>query len=341
MRKLTGALAGLALMPFCAAQAVTVGIAFPTQNDFRWYVEGFLLQDMLQKQGYTAELYFGGDYDISLQQRQIAKMAGQKVDALVIAALDGGALAEPLKAAKKNNIPVISYDRLITGTPDVDYYATFDNSSAGRMMGQFIIDELDLNNAAPDNPKHLEIFYGSLDDNNSKFFYNASMELLQPYLDSGALVVLSGEITPQQTETKGWSTQLAQKRMETLISSQKYGPNGTRLDGILSPADCVTDGIVTALKQAGYSNQNMPAVSGQDAAPEAVKRIADGMNTMTIAKPAEVLCENVVKMITAILGKKEVPVNDTSTYDNGSKTVSSLLADPVEVNKSNYREFMK
>ena len=120
----------------------------------------------------------------------------------------------PLKDAKAKSIPVISYDRLITGTDAVTYYVSFDNQQVGKIQGLYLIDKL---KPTVDDPKNIEIFYGSLDDKNAHFFYEEAMQILKPYIDSGALVVKSGKISPNETNVPGWRTDLASKRMELLI----------------------------------------------------------------------------------------------------------------------------
>ena len=107
----------------------------------------------------------------------------------------------PLKDAKAKSIPVISYDRLITGTDAVTYYVSFDNQQVGKIQGLYLIDKL---KPTVDDPKNIEIFYGSLDDKNAHFFYEEAMQILKPYIDSGALVVKSGKISPNETNVPGW-----------------------------------------------------------------------------------------------------------------------------------------
>lgn len=226
-------------------QAYTVGVAMPTQNEDRWYHEGFELEQQLKSKGFNVELFFAGDADIDLQNRQIRRLADSNVDALVIGPIDGNALS--LKDAKAKSIPVISYDRLITGTDAVTYYVSFDNQQVGKIQGQYLIDKL---KPTADDPKNIEIFYGSLDDKNALIFYEEAMQILKPYIDSGALVVKSGKISPNETNVPGWRTDLASKRMDEILDTVGYGDNGgVKLDGILSPADCLSDGIIFTLKK--------------------------------------------------------------------------------------------
>src|SRR5512133_2950684 len=145
---------------------------------------------------------------------------GDKI--LVIASIDGTALAPMLSDAKAQGITVIAYDRLINETPDVDYYATFDNYQVGKFQGEFIRDALDLDNAA--GPFNLEPFAGSPDDNNAKFFFSGAWDVLLPYVESGKLVVPSGKSPASNDEwqsigIQGWTSEAAQNEMTTRLNS--------------------------------------------------------------------------------------------------------------------------
>src|SRR5207244_8133953 len=115
---------------------------------------------------------------------------GAKV--LVIASIDGHTLANVLRQEKDKGIIVIAYDRLIRDTPSVDYYATFDNFQVGVLQAQSIEQALGLKEGK--GPFNIELFGGSPDDNNAYFFYNGSMSVLQPYIDSGKMVVASRQM---------------------------------------------------------------------------------------------------------------------------------------------------
>ena len=314
-------------------QAYTVGVAMPTQNEDRWYHEGFALEQQLKSKGFNVELFFAGDANIDLQNRQIKRLADSNVDALVIGSIDGNALSESLKDAKAKSIPVISYDRLITGTNAVTYYLSFDNQQVGKIQGQYLIDKL---KPTVDDPKNIEIFYGSLDDKNAIFFYEEAMQILKPYIDSGALVVKSGKISPNETNVPGWRTDLASKRMDEIIDTVGYGANGgVKLDGILSPADCLSNGIIFTLKKKGYTPENIPVITGQDATAEALNNVKEGYQAMTIYKSSNDLHEAVIDMIRAISSGRKATVNDTTTYNNGVKDMDSFLCTPELIDNTN------
>ncbi len=253
--------------------------------------------------------------------------------ALVIAAIDGTTLTDTLQKAADAGIKVFSYDRLIRNSPNVDYYAAFDNYKVGVAQAGSIIDSLDLNNAA--GPFNIELFAGSPDDNNAGFFFNGAIDTLQPFIDSGKLVVQSGETKfPEQVGTLRWSGDAAQARMDNILAS-KYSDK--RVDAVLSPYDGISRGIIAALKQVGYYSADKPGpvVTGQDAELPSVKSILAGEQTSTVFKDTRTLAAQVAKMVGQLLAGETVEVNDTTTYENGVKTVPSYLLPVLSVTKDN------
>ena len=195
------ALAGAATMVAsvsASAQKATVGIAMPTKSSARWIDDGNNMVKAPKERGYNTDLQYAED-DIPNQLSQVENMVTKGAKALVIAAIDGTTLSDVLKQAKAKGITVIAYDRLIRGTPSVDYYATFDNFQVGVLQAQSIEKGLGLKEGK--GPFNIELFGGSPDDNNAYFFYNGAMSVLKPYIDSGKLVVVSGQMGMDKVAT--------------------------------------------------------------------------------------------------------------------------------------------
>ena len=247
-------------------------------------------------------------------------------------------MTEALKGASENNIPVISYDRLIMNSDAVSYYATFDNYKVGQMQGEYIRDALDLDNAA--GPFNIELTTGAPDDNNVNFFFGGAMDVLQPYIDSGKLVALSGQNEKAQCATANWSTEEAQKRFENIITFVGYGPDGVKLDAVLCSNDSTSYGVQNALHTAGYTAENMPIITGQDCDKPNVKNLVSGLQSMSVFKDTRTLADATVKMVDAIVKGTEPEINDTEAYDNGTGIIPSYLCDPVVVTKDNYEEIL-
>jgi putative multiple sugar transport system substrate-binding protein len=309
-----------------------VGIAMPTKSSARWIADGDNLVKALTGMGYTTDLQYAED-DIPTQVSQVENMITKGSKALVIAAIDGTTLTDTLQKAADAGIKVFSYDRLIRNSPNVDYYAAFDNYKVGVAQAQSIIDSLQLDTAA--GPFNIELFAGSPDDNNAGFFFNGAMDTLKPYLDSGKLVVQSGETKfPEQVGTLRWSGDAAQARMDNILAS-KYADK--KVDAVLSPYDGISRGVIASLKQVGYYSADKPGpvVTGQDAELPSVKSILSGEQTSTVFKDTRLLAAQVAKMVNQLLSGQTVEVNDTTTYENGVKTVPSYLLPVVSVNKDN------
>ncbi|WP_372468398.1 multiple monosaccharide ABC transporter substrate-binding protein [Microbacterium maritypicum] len=318
-----------------------IGVSMPTQTSERWIADGTAVQEGLEKAGYQVELQYAGD-DIPTQGQQIDQMITKGADLLVIAAIDGTALSSQLDAAAAAKIPVISYDRLIRDSENVDFYVTFDNYKVGvqqatsLLVGLGVLDQ-DGKDTGEKGPFNIELFAGSLDDNNAHFFWQGAMDTLQPYIDEGVLTVPSGQTDIEQAAILRWQQETAQKRMEDLLTST-YG-GGTKLDGVLSPYDGISRGIITALQGTGGLGatiaDGLPIVTGQDAEIGSISLIDQGVQFSSIFKDTRKLAEQSVVVAEDMLEGEEPEANDTETYDNGVKVVPSYLLQSDIVYKDN------
>src|SRR5580704_15117810 len=324
-----GALAGSAQ----AQDKGTIGIAMPTKSSARWIDDGNNMVKVLESKGYKADLQYA-DNDIPNQLAQIENMITKKDKALVIAAIDGTTLSDALQHAKDAGIKVISYDRLIKGSANVDYYATFDNFQVGVLQAGTIEKGLGLKEGK--GPFNIELFGGSADDNNAFFFYDGAMSVLKPYIDSGKLVVQSKQMGMDKVSTLRWEASVAQARMENLLSAFYTNKH---VDAVLSPYDGLSIGIISALKGVGYGSKEvpMPVISGQDAEVPSVKSIINHEQYSTIFKDTRDLAKVAANMVDAVLSGGKPEINDTKTYNNGVKVVPSYLLKPVSVDFSNWK----
>ena len=313
-------------------KGATIGIAMPTKSSERWITDGANVEKDLKAKGYKTKLVFGED-DPDQQVSQIENLITQGVKALIVAAIDNKSLNNVLQQAADAKIPVISYDRLILGTKNVDYYASFDNEKVGRLQATYLVDKLGL--ASGKGPFNIELFAGSNDDNNTKYFFGGAMKVLQPYIDSKKLVVKSGQTELTKVTTLRWDGATAQKRMEDILTSTY---TSGRVDAVLSPYDGISIGILAALKSDGYGTKAkpLPVISGQDAELASVKSIIAGQQSMTVYKDLRKLAQVATDMVDASLTGKKPEINDTKSYDNGTKVVPAYLLQPVSVDKTNY-----
>ncbi|MDR0570977.1 MAG: sugar-binding protein [Clostridiales Family XIII bacterium] len=315
-----------------------IGISMPTQSLQRWNQDGANMKSAFEAAGYEVDLQFGGDNDIATQVSQIENMISGGCSILVIAAIDGESLTTVLAGAKEKNIPVIAYDRLIMNSDAVTYYATFDNTLVGQRQGEYIEEALGLKSGA--GPFNIELITGDPGDNNVNFFFGGAMSVLKPYIDSGKLVVPSGQTEQLAVATEGWNTEKAQARFENIISSVGYGPNGKKLDAVMASNDSTAQGVTNALVNAGYTKDNFPALTGQDCDTASMKNMLAGLQGMSVFKDTRTLANQVVSMADAIVKGGEPEVNDTTTYDNGTGVIPAFLCEPVVCTLDNYKELL-
>jgi putative multiple sugar transport system substrate-binding protein len=311
-----------------------IGVFMPTKTLPRWNRDGADLQKLLEADGYKVSLqYADNKNDQQISQIENVINGGAKV--LVIASIDGTTLTPTLAKAAAKGIKVIAYDRLILNTPNVDYYATFDNEKVGTLQGQFIETQLGLKDGK--GPFNFEAFAGSPDDNNAKFFFKGAYDVLKPYVDSGKLVSVSGKWPTSLDGWKsigilGWGSDTAQSEMENRLNSFYTG--GKKVQVVLSPNDSLALGISKALQNAGYkAGADYPVLTGQDADLANTVNILGGLQSMTVWKDTRKLGVQAAKMVKQIVDGTTVDVNNTADYNNGVKTVPSYLLDPQVVTK--------
>lgn len=324
-----------------------VGVAMPTQTSERWIADGKAVKEGLEKAGYKVDLQYAND-DIPTQTQQIDAMITAGAKLLIIAAIDGTALTSQLETAASKGIKVIAYDRLIRDSENVDFYVSFDNFKVGvaqataLLFGLGITDKDGKATGSATKGQEIEMFAGSLDDNNAHFFWNGAQETLKPFIADGTLIVKSKQTTIEQAATLRWLQETAQKRMEDLLTST-YGGKGTGLKGVLSPYDGISRGIITALQGVGMGpsiKEGLPVVTGQDAEIASVKLIADGVQQSTIFKDTRKLAAEAVTASQAFLSGQTPEANNTKDYDNGKKVVPSFLLEVDTVYTDNIQSLL-
>lgn len=309
-----------------------IGVAMPTKDLQRWNQDGENMKKQLEKAGYEVDLQFASN-DVATQVSQVENMVSGGCDVLVIGSIDGESLGTPLKTAEEEGIPVIAYDRLIMNSTAVSYYATFDNYLVGKKQGEYIVEALDLENA--DGPFNMEIFTGDPGDNNVNFFYGGAMDVLKPYIDSGKLVVQSGQVKKEEVATADWSTEKAQARMDAILASNYADKN---LDVVLCSNDSTALGVENSL--ASNYNGKYPIITGQDCDKPNVKNLVGKKQSMSVFKDTRKLAEQTVKMVDAIMDGKDAETNDDESYDNGTGVIPSYLCEPTVVTADNYKELL-
>ena len=334
MKKILALVLALALVLSCAsAMAAKVGVSMPTKDLQRWNQDGENMEKLLKEAGFEVSLQFASN-DVQQQLAQVETMINDGCEVVVIAAIEGSSLGAALDLAGEKGVKVIAYDRLLMDNVNVDYYATFDNFKVGVVQGTYVKEALDLDNA--EGPFVVEFTAGDPGDNNAGFFFNGAMSVLKPYIDSGKIVVKSGQVAFEEVATPTWKTEVAQTRAETVLAS--YYADGSDIDAWVCSNDSTALGVTNAL-EANYTGK-WPIITGQDCDIANTKNMIAGKQAMSVFKDTRTLAAQVVKMVGQILNGETVDVNDEETYNNNVKVVPSFLCEPVFASVDNYKELL-
>ena len=335
MKKLLSVLLCAVMLFACVsamAEGHKVGISMPTKDLQRWNQDGSNMEKNFTDAGYEVDLQYAAN-DVQQQLNQVTNMINNGCEVVVIAAIEGSSLGSALDLAKEKGVIVIAYDRLLMASDAVSYYATFDNYKVGTVQGTYIKDALDLENA--EGPFYIECTAGDPGDNNAGYFYQGAIDVLQPYLDAGKLIVKSGQVKFEEVATPGWKSETAQNRANSVLAAYD---DGSDIAAWLCSNDSTALGVINALED-NYDGA-WPVITGQDCDVATMKKMIDGKQSMSVFKDTRTLAAQVVKMVGQIFNGEEVDVNDTETYNNGKITVPSFLCDPVFANLDNWQALL-
>ncbi|MET9875317.1 sugar-binding protein [Actinacidiphila glaucinigra] len=318
---------------------VTVGIALPTRKQTRWIADGNNMEKLFKEQGYKTDKQYADD-SVDKQVEQVEEMIDRGDKLLIIGAVDGFELGDALQKAARAGVKVIAYDRLLLGSSNVDYYASFDNYAVGKLQARYIIDKLGLKKGGNAGPYNIELFAGDANDNNVRGFFSGAMDQLDEFIKDGQLEVPSQQMRLSQVTTYKWQAEIARETMTTRLDDFYKG--GSTVDAVLAPNDGIARGLIEALKKHDYGTaaKPMPIITGQDAETESVNEIIAGEQSMTVYKDTRKLAEVAVKMAQDILSGKQPEINNREGNDNGNKVVPAYLLAPVSVDKSNYKKLL-
>ena len=317
-------------------EKIDVGISLPAEYT-RWTVDGGVLAGALTGADFAVDLQYASN-SASTQADQIEDMIQAGCRVLIVAPVDSASLQGVLAQAGAQGITVISYDRLLTDTENVDYYVTFSSYGIGAIQGNYIIQALGLDEPdGPEEPFRLELTAGDPGDSNGIDFYNGAKDVLSPYLERGVLVVPSGQFLLSDVFTAGWQTEKAQSRAESLLDN--FYPGGGAPDAWLCSNDSTALGVIRALIEKNPQG-TWPVITGQDCDLQNVRYILDHKQAMSVFKDTRILAAKAAEMATQVLNSEPVSINDIESYHNGRKTVPAFLCNPSCVDISNCREVL-
>jgi D-xylose transport system substrate-binding protein len=262
-------------------------------------------------------IYSNADQDAAKQQQQAEAAITKGAKVLVLDPVDAASAGAIVSRAKQSQIPVVSYDRLITDA-DIDYYISFDNEKVGQLQGESLVNKLKEDGAKGS----IIMINGAPTDNNAKLFKEGAHGVIDG----------SGFKVAKEYDTPDWSPDKAQQEMEQAITA--VGKDG--FVGVYAANDGTGGGAIAAMKAAGIDPKTRPT-TGQDAELAAIQRILAGEQYMTVYKAIKAEAEAAAELAVA-LAKGETPEEPADTIDNGMKQVPSILLEPVAVTVDNIQD---
>lgn len=289
---------------------IVVGFSMGTLMEDRWIRDRDIFTSEAEKNGITV-IVNNANNDSDLQYEQVQEMLKQGIDVLVIAPNDCYIEARCVKAAKEKNVPVISYDRLVSNA-NVDVYISFDHTQVGVLMANYLVEHV------PEGG--YMIVNGSPNDSNSKMINDGAMGVFQPYIDDGKIQILD------QTWVDGWKRETAYNFVADDMAKYK-----DKVKAILCGNDSMAWGVIDALSEAQIAEQ--VAVTGQDADLVACQRIVTGKQALTIYKPIRNLVEKTVEVCLKLVNKEDIA--SQGTIDDGTYQVPYIFIGVEAVTKDN------
>ena len=262
-------------------------------------------------------IYSNVDQDAAKQQQQAEAAITKGAKVLVLDPVDAASAGAIVNRAKQSDIPVVSYDRLITDA-DIDYYISFDNEKVGKLQGDSLVKKLTDDGAKGD----IIMINGAPTDNNAKLFKEGAHSVI----DSSDYKVA------KEYDTPDWSPDKAQQEMEQAITA--VGKDG--FVGVYAANDGTAGGAIAAMKGNGVDPKKIPS-TGQDAELAAIQRILIGEQYMTVYKAIKPEAEQAAELAVA-LAKGETPPAPKDKVNNGTKDVPSIILSPVAVTKDNIND---
>lgn len=314
----------------------TIGIALPTQELARCLKDQEYLTQFLNERGYDVDVQFSKG-DAATQVAQIENMITNGVVGIICSPWDGSAVTPAVDAAHNAGVPFIAYDALILNTPYIEYYAADNLRGIGALQAQFIVDTLGLDDS--DESHTLELFGGDFGDANAPLFFEGAMNILTPYIESGKLVVKSGQMEFNVVATTEWDGAKAQSRMDAILSTYYLDEP---VDAVLSQNDDLAAGVISACKSAGYGTEAMPLpiTTGQDCTASAVKSILAGEQSMTVLKNIKQLAYNGAYIIDCLVQGQTPEIENPVIYNNGSVDVKASAVEPMVLTADKVQELV-
>jgi putative multiple sugar transport system substrate-binding protein len=340
MKKILVLISTLLVLATSAFAQLQIGIVLPTKDEERWLQDQARFQDALKTAGVEAQVLFS-EKDSSKEKANVETLITRGIKVLVLCPVDSASAAASADAAARAGVKVVAYDRLITGTPNVDFYVTFDSFNVGAAWGEYLVSQ------AMGKNLNLYLYAGAASDNNAFIFFEGAWSVLQPKIADGTFKVVNSDAAVKlQSKAKltraematiigqvttNWNPADAKSKAESHLTKATKAQKGTAF--VLSPNDQTARAIADAF--AKDKDIKKAYTTGQDADKASIQYIIDGKQSMTVLKDTRGLVADAIK--TAIAFLKGDTLVATKTYNNGKIEVPARPSDVVSVTQDNVK----
>ncbi|HEX6732094.1 MAG TPA: D-xylose ABC transporter substrate-binding protein [Pyrinomonadaceae bacterium] len=289
---------------------IRIGLSMDTLKEERWQHDRDLFVARAKELGAEVEVQ-AANGDDRVQTQQAENLLTQGVDVLVVIPHNSEVAASIVQSAKRQCVPVLSYDRLIRNS-DVDLYISFDNVKVGELQAKYLLDRAPRGNYV--------LIGGAPTDNNALLFRKGQMNVLQPAIDRGDITIVADQWA------KDWQASESLKHTENALTQAN-----NKVTAVVASNDGTAGGVVQALAAQGLAGRVL--VSGQDADLAGVQRVVEGTQSMTIYKAIKPLATRASEAAVALARGQSIQTN--GSVENGEKQVPSILLEPIVVDRSN------
>lgn len=289
---------------------VRIGFLLDTLQQERWQKDRDIFIAKAESLGAEVLLQTADNSD-ERQLKQAESLLTQGVDLIVLVPHNAEVAGAIVEKAKKQNVPVISYDRLVKNS-EPDLYISFDNEKVGEMQAKYLTEKAPTGNYV--------LIGGAPTDNNALLLRKGQMKVLQPLIDKGAIKIVADQWA------RDWLADEALKHAENALTQ-----NNNNITAIVTSNDGTAGGVIQPLTRLGLAGKVL--VSGQDAELAATQRIVQGTQTMTVYKPVKQLATRAAEVAVAMARGEKPQTN--AQVNNGRIDVPSILIEPISVDKTN------
>ncbi|MFW5642714.1 MAG: substrate-binding domain-containing protein [Alkalispirochaeta sp.] len=316
--------------------ATPVDVAIVMPDAPQWRDDGETITEEIAATGYAAEArYSAGDQ--ALQNEQIRNLVDRGARVLIVGAVDGG-VDSALAEAAQEGVTVVAYNRFVPDSDDIEYYLTFDTTVVGEMQGTMIAEALELQRVFANDPKYIALLAGDPEAPETAIHFDAAIEILAPHIDRGALRVIgpgpksSDSFQFNRITVPGGTADAGEFQMRNLLVTDA---DDVTLDAVLVPGDAIAEGVITALRDdPRYTDPgSFPVVTGAGGSPEALQRVAEGYQYMTVVQDTDELARFAASLASSLLDGFESPEMEGVRVDNelhrsGDNVITTYFVNP-------------